>query len=208
MRSRGDDVQRRALDHLAVDRDAAGRDHPLGLAARWRRRRGPAPWRCARRSHARGIARPTPRGGKAAWIPPRGAASRHGMRFDSHMRMRRSPRRAPPARAARCRWAPSWSARGAHRRPRPATARASSPTPPPMPRCWRSAQACAALGSERLTGLRPLRHAGALRDVRRGDRGRAGRAALLRRGRPQVGRRGARGAGLRPSAGAPRPRGL
>ncbi len=50
-------------------------------------------------------------------------------------------------------------------------------------------EASRALGSLARAGLRPLRHARAVRDVRRGDRARARAARRLRHDRPQGGRR-------------------
>ena len=72
------------------------------------------------------------------------------------------------------------------------TRRSVTPTPPPHAEIKALRAASRAAGNYRLPGTDPLRHDGALRDVRGGDRPRAHRARRIRGGRRTLGRRGQR----------------
>ena len=137
----------------SIQRSASRREHSPARASALAMRMGPA----------RGGLRSAPAACRLAALTWRGFAAWNaascvaGAPYDISPDRRaicwlRSPRPRRPARAARCRSA-RWSwARTAAVLAVPATARASWPIRPRMPRCWRSAQACAAQGSERLDG--------------------------------------------------------
>ena len=142
--------------------------------------------RCAACAHARrnGEQRATARAGRrdAATTPlPPWSATRRRRRSDAERSRRaldgarRSRSRARRRRAARCRSARS-SCRTARSSAAAATRRSRQATRPRTPRSPRCATPDARFGNYRLAGLRALRDARALRDVRRRDPARADRA--------------------------------
>ena len=177
----GGDVERRRADHRAVDGNAAGGDPFLGLAAR-------------------GEARARDRLGDAlsgfVWcvvVVHNSAPMRADSRADRNGPWHRSwtwrwRKPAPPASGERCRSAAS-SCAAARFSPAPAIARIADRDPTAHAEIVAIRRAASHLGSERLDGLRPLRHPGAVRHVRRRGGVRPYPPALLRRRRPERRRR-------------------
>ena len=139
----------------SIQRSASRREHSPARASALAMRMGPARRAPRRRAAVRACAALT-------WLAlgmecscPRVNDARRGALMtprpaQSHMLTALAEAEAAGARGEVPVGAVVVGADGARARPAPATARASWPIRRRMPRCWRSAQACAALGSERL----------------------------------------------------------